>query len=106
MDKPNKPPLDGESPAHRYTCETLEAVYETQTKILESQQRIELVQVRQAADIENHIKRTDALQLIVERLDDKVASVDKARNQLEGALKLLLSISAIVAAIRLFALLF
>lgn len=106
MDKPNKPALDGESPAHRYTCETLEAVHEAQTKILESQQRIELVQARQAADIENHIRRTDTLQDIVERLDGKVSRVEALRNQVEGAAKLLLSVSALAAAFKLISLLF
>lgn len=93
-DKPKRPDLENECDAHRYTVDMLE-------HICDQQQDIMLVQVKQAADIEHHIERTDQLQDIVGGLAKSVSSLEATKQQLMGALKLILSGSAILALMQL-----
>jgi hypothetical protein len=97
-DKPSRPDLSQECDAHRYTCALLE-------EIIDSQHRIEEVQIRQEADIRHHIERTDAIQEVAEKLSTAVSSLEATRNQLIGAGKLFLGSSAVVALLKLLSLL-
>lgn len=99
MSEPKKPNLDNECDAHRYTCDMLE-------RMVASQSRIELTQAKQAADIEHHIARTDELQRIVGDVSKALGSLEATRNRLIGALQLLGATGALVTLVKLFSLLF
>lgn len=97
--KPSRPDLTNECEAHKYTCDLLE-------HIVYSLDSIEEIQVRQEQDIRHHIERTDQLQELAGKLTASVSDLTAFKNQIVGALKLVLSASAIAALVQLIRLLF